>query len=106
MSQISREVDRAIAKENAVPQGLPASALRGMEADIRANPERYPLVTAILNGDSVYTVIGIPKDSDEDMTDGVGIPKETFLTEEEAEEYIDRNSSPDNYEHYRIQAQS
>jgi hypothetical protein len=44
-----RAVDRAIAEENRDPQGLPADILSGMEADIRANRERYPEINAILD---------------------------------------------------------
>jgi hypothetical protein len=43
-----RAVDRAIARENAAPQGLPADVLAGMELDIRANPDRYPAACAAL----------------------------------------------------------
>lgn len=41
-------LDRAVKAENENPQGLPADFLSGMEADIRANPEKYPLITAAL----------------------------------------------------------
>jgi hypothetical protein len=46
---LDRALDRAIAAENADPKGLPADILRGMEADIRANRERYPEINAILD---------------------------------------------------------
>ena len=45
---LQREIDRAIAAENANPQGLPADVLAGMEKDILDHPERYPLLSALL----------------------------------------------------------
>ncbi len=45
---LSRALDRAIARENANPQGLPADILAGMEADVLAYPERYPVLSGIL----------------------------------------------------------
>jgi hypothetical protein len=46
-TKLDRAVDAAIARENADPQGLPDDILAGMERDIRANPEKYPAITAI-----------------------------------------------------------
>lgn len=41
-------LDRAIARENRDPEGLPEDILTGMEDDIRSNPERYPILSALL----------------------------------------------------------
>jgi hypothetical protein len=46
--KLQTAVDRAIASENRDPQGLPADVLAGMEADILANPESYPVLAPIL----------------------------------------------------------
>jgi hypothetical protein len=46
---LSAALDRAIRSENADPQGLPADILAAMEADIRANRDRYPAVNAALD---------------------------------------------------------
>lgn len=46
--ELVRATDRAIAAENRDPQGLPADILAGMDADIRANPDRYPAINAAL----------------------------------------------------------
>ena len=43
-----REMDRAIEEENRDPQGLPAEVFADMEADVRANPERYGLLHKLL----------------------------------------------------------
>lgn len=45
---LQRALDAAIAAENRDPQGLPADILAGMEADIRANPDKYPAINAVL----------------------------------------------------------
>lgn len=45
---LDRAVDRAIARENANPKGLPDDIMAGMEADILANPEKYPLLSKLL----------------------------------------------------------
>jgi hypothetical protein len=46
MTNLQREFDRAVARENADPQGLPADILADMEADIMAHPEKYPAIHA------------------------------------------------------------
>lgn len=48
LTALDRATDRAIARENEDPQGLPADILSGMEADIRANPDNYPILSAML----------------------------------------------------------
>lgn len=48
MTSLSRELDRAIARENRDPQGLPADVLADMERDVRENPDRYPVLTKLL----------------------------------------------------------
>lgn len=45
---LERATDRAIAAENANPRGLPADIMADMEADILANPEKYPEVHRLL----------------------------------------------------------
>lgn len=50
---LTRATDQAIARENRDSQGLPADVLTGMEADILANPERYPEIHRLLT-DPVY----------------------------------------------------
>ena len=43
--------DRAVASENANPQGLPADFLAGMEARIRANPDEFPAIAPLIAHD-------------------------------------------------------
>lgn len=47
-TKLDRAVGRAIARENADPQGLPADILAGMQADILADQDRYPLLHKLL----------------------------------------------------------
>lgn len=47
-SKLSRAVDRAIAQENANPKGLPDDIIADMDADIRANPDKYPELHKLL----------------------------------------------------------
>jgi hypothetical protein len=44
-------VARAIARENVNQAGLPPEVMAGMEADILAIPEQYPLLSALLKKD-------------------------------------------------------
>lgn len=50
---------------------------------------------------TTFNIYGIPKD--DDMSDGHGrkMPV-SYKTYEEAEEYVERNTSPDNWERYEI----
>lgn len=43
-----RAVERAIAQENADPQGLPEEIVTGMERDVLDNPEKYPELHRLL----------------------------------------------------------
>jgi hypothetical protein len=48
VTRLEKAVDRAIARENSDPQGLPQDVLAGMEADVRSNPEKYPELHRLL----------------------------------------------------------
>ena len=47
-----------------------------------------------------FVVYGVPKDGD--MSDGRGRLMRRFELVDEAEEYVEQNTSPDNFERYEI----
>lgn len=48
MTALDRASDGPIGRENENPQGLPDDILAGMETDIGANPDNYPILSAML----------------------------------------------------------
>lgn len=50
-----------------------------------------------------YVVRAIPKSAGDDMTDGRGLIVATFPDREEAEDYVERNGSPDNPDRYVVE---
>jgi hypothetical protein len=47
-TKFERAVSRAIARENAEPQGLPRDVLAEIERDILDHPKKYPELRALL----------------------------------------------------------
>lgn len=51
-----------------------------------------------------YTVFAVPKDRDDDMTDGRGLPILKSASFDAAIDYVSRNDSPDNPDHYMVRS--
>jgi hypothetical protein len=68
---LSRALDRAVARENADPQGLSADVVADMEADVLENPDKYPHLHKLLTDPPARTEF-TPATDYTPVNDGVG----------------------------------